>query len=262
MDERIVSVERELGAAMDFDVLRDGTWVGLFQRPNGIFVVSSQGSEFAVGASVSFPLVRFIDSGHIVVVSQRALRDAGRSFIARVDGAGQIPLAAGDGIQDVIVLGDLIAVTYFDEGVFSGIAPSEQGIAFFDFHGQLFAGYRSLFGSDAVDIVDCYAACRVDHHTVGFSAYLGFDLAWASPRGRKHGVQPLPTDLHGAAAITFQRDRVYLFSPYNSKGKVLEYNDGAMREIGRHSGPLRGLEHGRFLANGEHGFTLMTCGAG
>jgi hypothetical protein len=197
-----------------------------------------------------------------VVVSQRAVRDAGQSFIARLDGSGRVPLAAGDGIADVIVLGDLIAVTYFDEGVFSGLAPSEQGIAFFDFGGGLFAGYRSLFGSDAVDIVDCYAACRVDHHTLGFSAYLGFDLAWANPRDRHHRTRPLMKDLHGAAAVTFQRDRVFLFSPYSSKDSVLEYRDGVAHEIGRHVGPLRGLEYGRFLSIGEHGFATLTCGAG
>ena len=69
MDEQVVSVERDLGTAIDFDVLRDGSWVGLFQRPNGIFVVSSEGTEFPIGATVSFPLVRFVDGGHVVVVS-------------------------------------------------------------------------------------------------------------------------------------------------------------------------------------------------
>jgi len=262
MDEHVVSVERGLGLAVDFDVLRDGTWVGLFQRPEGIFVVSSQGTEFAVRTSVSFPIVRFVDGEHVVVVSQRAVPAAGQSFIARLDGSSQVSLSAGDGIADVVVLRDLIAVTYFDEGVFSGIPPSEQGIAFFDFQGQLFAGYRSLFGSDAVDIVDCYAACRVDHHTIGFSAYLGFDLAWASPRDRRHRAEPLPKTLHGAAAVTFQRDRAYLFSPYASKGSLIEHTADATREIGRHPGPLRGLEHGRFLSAGEHGFTVITCDAG
>jgi hypothetical protein len=262
MDERVVSVEQDFGTALDFDVLGDGTWVGLFQRSEGIFVLSSQGTEFAVRASVSFPIVRFVDSEHVVVVSQRAVRDAGQSFIARLDGTSQVSLSAGDGVADVVVLRDLIAVTYFDEGVFSGIAPSEQGIAFFDFQGQLFAGYRSLFGSDAVDIVDCYAACRVDHHTIGFSAYLGFDLAWAAPRDLKHRAEPLPETLHGAAAVTFQRDRVYLFSPYVAKGSLVECTPGGAREIGRHPGPLRGLEYGRFLSNGEHGFTVITCDAG
>jgi hypothetical protein len=69
-------------------------------------------------------------------------------------------------------------------------------------------------------------------------------------------------DLHGAAAVTFQRDRVFLFSPYSSEDSVLEYRDGVAHEIGRHVGPLRGLEYGRFLSIGEHGFATLTCGAG
>lgn len=137
----------------------------------------------------------------------------------------------------------------------------EQGIAFFDFEGRLYAGYRSLFGADAVDIVDCYAACRVDHHTIGFSAYLGFDLVCANPRARTHRARALPRSLHGASALTMKRDTAFFFSPYDSKGVLLELSaSGVVREIGRHPGPLRGLEYGRFLSIGAHGFTVITCG--
>jgi hypothetical protein len=150
---------------------------------------------------------------------------------------------------------------YFDEGVFSGIPPSEQGIAFFDFEGHLYAGYRSLFGADAIDIVDCYAACRVDHRTICFSAYLGFDLICANPRARIHRARALPRSLHGASALTMKRDTAFFFSPYDSERVLLELSaSGVVREIGRHPGPLRGLEYGRFLSIGEHGFTVITCG--
>ena len=170
MDEQVVAIGQDLGDAVDFDVLRDGTWVGIFRRANGLFVVSSGGAEFAVDPAVRLPIVRFVDRDRVVVVSAQSRRNAAPSFISSLDGTTQASPAVGDGIEDVIVLSDLIAVTYFDEGVFSGISPSEQGIAFFDFEGRLYAGYRSLFGSDAVDIADCYAACKVDPHTIGFSA--------------------------------------------------------------------------------------------
>jgi len=261
MDEQVVSIAQDLGDAVDFDVLRDGMWVGIFRRSNGLFVVSSYGFEFALDPAVRFPLVRFVDRDRVVVVSTRSRRDGSPSCISSLDGTTRVPLAVGDGIEDAIVLSDLIAVTYFDEGVFSGIPPSEQGIAFFDFEGHLCAGYRSLFGADAVDLADGYAACRVDHHTIGFSAYDGFDLVCANPRARTHRARALPRSLHGASALTIKRDTAFFFSPYNSKGVLLELSaGGVVREIGRHPGPLRGLECGRFLSIGEHGFTVITCG--
>jgi hypothetical protein len=261
MDEQVVSIGQDLGDASDFDVLRDGTWVGIFRRSNRPFVVSSCGAEFALDPAVRFPIVRFVERDRAVIVSSRSLRNASPSFISSLDGTMQVSLVAGDGIEDVIVLSDLIAVTYFDEGVVSGIPPPEQGIAFFDFEGHLYGGYRSLFASDAVDIVDCYAACRVDHHTIGFSAYQGFDLVCANPRARTHRARALPRSVHGASALTIKRDTVFFFNPYDSKGMLLELSaSGVVREIGRHSGPLRGLEYGRFLSIDAHGFTVITCG--
>jgi hypothetical protein len=259
MEEQVVTVERDLGVAVDFDVGRDGAWVGVFQRNTGLFVASSHGTDFALGPAVRFPAVRFVGANRLIVVSQRSSKDPGESFIAELDGTQRAPIAAGDGIEDIVVLRDLIAVTYFDEGVFSGVPPSEQGIAFFDCEGRLFGGYRSIFGSDAVDIVDCYAACRVDDHTIGFSAYLGFDLVLANPRARIHQAQRLPRALHGSSAISLKRETALLFSPYDGKGAILEYAGGAYREIDRRSGPLRGLEYGRFLSNGEHGFTILSA---
>jgi hypothetical protein len=167
---------------------------------------------------------------------------------------------AGLGVEDVVVLNELIAITYFDQGVQSGVPPSEQGVAFFDRDGQYYGGYRSLYGSTAANIVDCYAACRVDHHTIAFTSYSGFPLVLASPMSREHVSRELPSELHGASALSLRNETAIFFAPYQKKGALLAWQEGYQpREVGRHPGPLRGLEFGRFLSTGRHGFTVLTC---
>jgi hypothetical protein len=52
-------------------------------------------------------------------------------------------------------------------------------------------------------------------------------------------------------------DTAFLFGPYEKKQTMFCWKPGEKpRELGRRSGTLRGLEWGRFLSNGERGFTI------
>ncbi len=195
-----------------------------------------------------------------MLVDARPLPNTPGGAVLSLDGQVQREFFIGDGVNDVVVLEDLIAITYFDEGVFRGRSPSEQGIAFFDFDGEFFGGYQSLFGAAAVDIADCYAACRAGRSTLAFSAYTGFELVRVRPRAREQELVALPAELHGASALSVVGDLGYFFSPYDSKRSLIAWRPNeAAREIGRHSGPLRGIETGRFLSTGEHGFTVISA---
>ena len=109
-----------------------------------------------------------------------------------------------------------------------------------------------------MDVADCYAACRVDDHTLAFSPYTGFPLVRANARKRLHEAVALPRRLHGSSALSVRGDATYLFGPYEDKRTLFAFRRGQPpRELGRHSGPLRGLEFGRFLSIGQHGFTVL-----
>ncbi len=264
MEEEAIPVDAALGMALDFDVLRDGFWAGVFQRADGFFVSSADGSEFPVDGPLAYPMIRLLGDRRVVVVSSRS-RGSAHSFIANIDGSEKRVFSAGDGVEDVVVLRDLFAVTYFDEGVFSGVPPSQEGIAFFDMSGDFFGGYRSIFGSDAADMVDCYAACRADHHTIAFTSYVDFPLVYAQPQGPSHRSIALPRTLHGAAALTVRGRQAFFFSPYDHPQSVLRWDSSASEppvQIGSFAGRLRGLEYGRFLSAAEHGFTVLTCEVG
>jgi len=259
MVEGTTTVDASLGTGRDFDVRPDGSWVGVFERGDGLHVAHTHGPGFRVSQALRYPMVRAIGYDRIVLVEARPLPNTSGGTVLSLDGQVHREFSIGDGVQDVVVLEDLIAITYFDEGVFSGRPPSEQGIAFFDFDGEFFGGYQSLFGAAAVDIADCYAACRAGRSTLAFSAYTGFELVRVRPRTREQELVPLPPELHGASALSVVGDRCYFFSPYDRKGSLLAWRpDAAAREIGCHSGLLRGIESGRFLSTGAHGFTVLS----
>ena len=262
MLEDATTVDRSLGSARDFDVREDDSWVGLFERSDGLYVADSHGHSFPLGQRVRYPILRAVGFDRVVVADARPVPTTPGGLVISLSGQTLCSFSVGDGIQDLLVLDDAIVVTYFDEGVFGGTAPSEQGLAFFDLQGTLLGGYQSVFGAEAVDVADCYAACVLGRNRVAFSAYTGFELVLLNPRARVQDVHPLPKELHGASALSMRGEDAYLYGPYGHKRGVFCWRSGsAPRFLGEHSGPLRGLRAGRFLLKGEHGFTVLDCAA-
>jgi len=259
MNETSIATDVAFGRARDFDVTRKGDWVGVFEgAKNQLHVRFANSAGFPLALELRFPVVRVIAHDRVVVVDLRTTKGRANAHIFNRLGELLSSFCAGDGIEDVVVLGDLIAVTYFDEGVFGGVPPSEEGIAFFDFSGNLLWGYQSLMGSDAVDVADCYCATRVDHHTLAFSPYTDFPLVHVQPTTRQQNVHELPVSLRGATALSMHGATAFLYGPYEAKRTMFRWSPGTGAEgIGHHSGPLRGLEGGRFLSRGEHGFTVV-----
>lgn len=256
VDDTLVS--RSLGKPRDFDVARDGSWVGLFERADGQVVARSSGELVRLPRPIQQPFVRLLSDRAIVVVDGRSAEPDAGAFVISAGGQIGEPFAVGTGIADVVTLRSLIAITYFDKGVFSGVPPGDQGIAFFELDGREYGGYRLMFGPNAVPIGDCFAASRVDPASLAFTAYPDFPLVQVDPLGRRQRTVALPKELHRTAALSVVGDRAYLFGPVGHKGEIVSWRKGEQAvSIGRHLGRLRGLEGGRFLACGEHGFSIL-----
>ncbi len=263
MNEVTVEIDRAFGTGRDYDVARSDEWVGIFEvGPHHHTVRFANSSGFDLGPELRFPKVRHLGDKRIIILDSRTFRGLLNGYIFGRDGTLLTRFFAGDGIKDVVVLGDLFAVTYFDEGVFGDVPPSEQGIAFFDFEGKYLWGYKSLMGSEAVDITDCYCAVRVDHHTLAFSPYTGFELVRLQPRTRKQEVIEMLPMLWGASALSLKEEVAFVFGSYEHQQTIFEWRPGEKPiELGLHSGRLRGLEGGCFLSCGEHGFTIVEIGS-
>lgn len=259
MDKVVTKVEQGLGVGRDFDLRADDSWVGVFDRAGALHVCDAYGAAFRVPQPLRFPIVRAIGFDRVLVVDCRPHLNTSGGFVYSMAGELTATLRVGDGVQDAVVLDDLIALTYFDEGVFSGVGPGDEGIAFFEHDGRLFGGYQTMFGADAVDIADCYAACPINGQSLAFMAYTGFELVHLNPRTGRQQVVQVPEEVHGASAVSVNGQHACFFGPYSRKRSLFRWAPGSDPEkIGTHSNSLRGISKHRFLSSGELGYTIVS----
>jgi hypothetical protein len=80
--------------------------------------------------------------------SQVVLADSHGGIAAVIDLRGKFaaPFEAGSCIKQVLCNVEQIICTYFDQGVFSGRSPSDEGVAIFSMSGDFITGFHSKFG--------------------------------------------------------------------------------------------------------------------
>jgi hypothetical protein len=245
------------GELLDLDLHESGEWVGLF-RDGQELLVRTPSASFTAPDGVRFPLIRCAEPGKYVLVDTRTRPGRQNGWILSAGGARNVDFFAGDGIRDVLANADTIVVTYFDEGVFGNIAPGHEGIAIFDGHGRMRAGYQSTLGSSAVDIADCYAACWEGDSRIAFFPYTAFPFVTLDVKTLEQEVEATPQTVHGASAVAVTDEGVLFHGPYDKKSSIYAWAPG--REalpVGQYPGRLRGLRGGRFLTHGGNGFTIV-----
>jgi hypothetical protein len=259
MIETATLLPPRLGAAQDFDLDLDGAWVGLFRRADGVSLIHSRRfAPFQVSITPESPRVRWFGGDRVLVTDARSSGVSPNGHIFSSSGEALVAFDAGDGVQDVVPFGDLFAVTYFDEGVFGTKAPANQGVAVFDREGNYSWGYAARLGAEAVEVADCYCACRHGEDRLAFSPYTSFPLVELNLRTGAQNVVVLPEALHGATALSTHGKHTYFFGTYASKDRLFRWAPGEEPvDLGRHVGPLRGIGSGRFIATSERGFTLI-----
>lgn len=220
----------------------------------------SQQSPFNIPVQCRFPTIRALGPDAAVVVDDAGGAKVNGWIVAR-DGQVAASFYAGNGIEDVIVCGERIAITYFDQGIFSFDPPSPEGVAVFDLRGVFDYGYHTQFGRDLGEISDCYAACADEESRLLICPYTDFPIVRIDLAGRSREVFPTPGVVHGAGALSAAGDRVFLWSPYERRNEVFEFRlggeDAAPR--GLHAGPLRGLPGGRFLFREPSGYSVLSA---
>jgi hypothetical protein len=249
----------ELGIARDVDVTTDGRWCAIFQRGSEQVIAFQGGDEIRKTPPIKFPIIRWVGNDHILVADTRIDSiTSSNAWIYKSDGILQTTFCAGDAINDAVANKNAIVFTYFDEGVFGNIPPSNDGVAVFTLDGQLLFGYQSFFGESAVDVADCYCACRGDRDEVLFVPYTDFPLVRLNIATRSQKIEVLPEVLHGTRALVAIGDNLFFYGPYGQRSAIFEYKSGRdARLVDTHAGPLRGLTQGRFISVGEHEYTIV-----
>ncbi len=239
-----------------FDVGKDGNWLAILQTETGLKLRSEVG-EVALPVPLSFAIVRCLGDLALVVAARIERQGEVNAWIMETEtGRVRHAFSVGDGVQDVLVLADFIVISYFDEGVFSGIMPSHEGLAFFDRQGTYLWGYVTGI-TDSVDVSDCYAMCHAGRNHVAFCAYTTFSLVVLDISRREQSVVPTPQQLHGCGAITTRGDGFLFRGPYPDDADYKKPRDsvfafdavsGEATLIGTLPGQqVRGLSNGRML---------------
>jgi hypothetical protein len=251
-------VAEPAGPGVDVDVGLDGGWVLARAGDHGTRIELSDGRTVDGPEETCFPVVRFLADGRLLLLDRSPASGGPNAWILRSTGLIDASFVAGWGIEDVVVLRDFIAVTYFDEGIYKG-SSGQEGVAFFDLDGRRVVGYREMMGASAVGIEDCCAACRVDSETLAFCPYDRFPLVRVTPRTRRQRITELPRILHGASAISMFGDLAFFFGLGKSNDTLFAWREGeGAVEVAHLAGRARGLEGGRFLAASDHGFSILS----
>ena len=259
MHQEATTLQDLPGSAVDIDVGVDGAWVAMCKRDAELVVATSTG-QFPAPDNLRFPQIRWMGNGDILVVDTRTTRGSQNAFVLTPSGIEKVRFCVGDGVADVLVVGESVVVTYFDEGIFGGVAPSEEGLAVFASDGRFEFGYQSGV-KDPVDIADCYCVCPAGPDEVCFSPYTEFPLVRLNLKTRQQQVHKLPRHLAGSSALATDGIAFYIYAPYDARNSIFRWRPGeAAVEIGNHVGPLRGHRRAAFLSAGTAGYAIVNAG--
>ena len=231
---------------LDLD-LRDGVQAALVERAGTQEVLI--GDWIApVPKTLRFPIVRLIDKTTAIVLDTRTT-GAPNAWIVNADIGVTAEFLAGDAITDVACLSDLLAISYFDEGIFGHVEPSPEGIAVFSLQGAFLWGYHSTFRAAAQTIDDCYCMCVGPDERLWFHPYSDFTLVALDCRSQAQEVLSLPRSLAGSKAISTDGSQHWFFSPGAHESELFSWkpSDGEPKQLATLEGRLRGLPGGRFM---------------
>lgn len=237
----------------DIDVTDNEIYLAITDHKNVVFPSGS----ISIKESFNFPIIRQLTRDTFLVAGIRVFNNSESCVIYDMQGNIITSFYAGDGIEDIEVLGDKIVITYFDEGVDGADGPNTEGLIVFDFLGNILLKYNSKHNDQI--IMDCYCICKHGTDRIIFFPFNDFPFIDLNINTGEEKRYATPELVAGSSAITSLGDRIIFHSPYDDKGGLYEWQRGEKeaKKIGSYNVVLRGLPNGRFLATGERGFTIL-----
>lgn len=263
---KIENLERTL---IDIDITQSNSWVGITGYLEN---EHTRHPKFPIGSHIHFgdksyplpkklrnPLVRSISENAALVSGaskQYDENDNKNAWIISSSGELKTDFSIASAVGDVVVTKDFVVVTYFDESACYG-----EGLEVYDFEGKLLFGYEELFGKESVEIYDCYAAALVQENQIIFCPYTEFPLVLFDIEAKTQQVWETPAIVQGFSAITKLEDKIYFHHSYTDKFGIYEWQIGSenAERIGEYSNYfVRGLPNGRFLAQTDSGYAIIS----
>jgi hypothetical protein len=251
-------IESLPGPVRDIDLTPSGSWIAVTEFGKNQWV-SFGGKNVPIPFACRFPIIRAVNDDTALVVDARA-GDQNNGWILNSSGEVTANFYAGDAILDVLTSDRFIVITYFDESACYSNGIEGNGVAVFDLSGEFLCGYAETFGTEAVDIYDCYAACWDDHGHVVFLPYTDFPLVYWNVPDRRQQIMILPGNVEGSNAVTVLNDEVFFYSPYDDQSGIYRWYVGSKTadRVGSYEKSVRGLAGGRFFAVDRGGYTILS----
>lgn len=171
----------------------------------------------------NFHAVQPLGSEQWLLVRGRASSPADRNaHIADCYGRIIRSFHAGDGIEDVQATSDLkIWLSYFDEGVFSGMEMGRGGLVCLNPRGTKVFDYGNVT-SQQDHITDCYALNASGDHETWLYYYTDFPLVHIRDFQTKHRWQGIPVS--GSHAFAIADRHALFFGSYNERQTLFDVN--------------------------------------
>ncbi len=257
-----VDVGQKVYGYKAFDFISEKMWAAVV-GDKGSFSMISHAACIDLPEECKYPLLKFWDKNHVILVDSRIKRqgEINAWVISIYDGSIQTSFSVGDAVEDIVITDNYFVVTYFDEGLFGDITPSEQGIAVFDKQGAFVYGYADTV-SGPIDIADCYAAAHVKGDEIVFFSYADFEIVVLDINTKEQIVFSPPERVDGAGQISCQQDNVFiLVGPYDERdlGFIFDAQKGALTEFKLPSEwhVSKGYSQGRFAICSDTYIGLM-----
>lgn len=229
---------------LDLDFKSIGDFVGITDNNKIILPYFN----FQIDFNFIYPLIGKINQNLLLVVDVRSIKRNKNGYIFNSQGELINQFYAGDGIENIKILGDKIIISYFDEGVMGDLGPNNEGLSVFDLNGEYLFGYNEKHGE--LIIFDCYCMCKFDNQKILFLAYSDFKLIELNINTYEEKTYQIPTILRGSVAMTSWKNKVYFYSPYDDKGGIYEWEFGSesANKIGSYDKFLKDFGNGRFIS--------------
>ncbi len=186
--------------------------------------------------------IRWIDHKTLLAVSHEEQQEKHNIFIFNSSGGAVSSFYGGMGIEDIVVGGEGIWISYFDEGVF-GSGISTEGLVLFDITGNVLFRYHTDLLNPPL-IAECYALSKGADTTVWLFPYTDFPLIQLNPHAWNFQAYSIPGIVHGARAISVKENIAYFAHTYHSDQNVyhLDIDKNELSLVGRLTGKVRGLD--------------------
>ncbi|MBC7461677.1 MAG: hypothetical protein H7287_09980, partial [Thermoleophilia bacterium] len=158
---------------------------------------------------------------------------------------------------EVTVAQSHVVIGFSDESIHGGDDLAQNGVIAYDFSGELTLAYQRDFGSDAVDVADCYALVHVDQDVVACYPYDEFPIVLLDLATNTQRVIDTPAP-RGFRALTIVGDVAWLHGAYSTNAVFRpDLATGVIEGVAMTPSVLllTGISGGRFLAAGSHGYT-------